>query len=395
MSTQPLPEQDPPSGPRMDRARTAGHQLRYYIAFSAPPTRTPADGSEPFVRAEVGFTPSWFHEFCGIDFSERWHRDADYRMKSYELMRDEVRRRFPDRGIGGDDDQPPDLLTGIYGGCVVAAMFGQGIQYWPDNFPASSHDFHLSAEQASALTPVEPDENPFFLSILEQLDRILELTGTARGFLNWQGVLNTAFRLRSADIFTDLIDDPGRARHVFDCVATTMIAGLQRLHEVQRKAGVDYRFATISNCVVNMISPEHYEEYLLPFDRKIRDRFESFGIHNCAWTVDPYMDAYAQVPDLGYLDMGLDSDLSRAKRLFPVTRRNVLYTAMDMAEKTKGEIRSDFERIARELGPCDLGLPNMETRVPDERILWAMDLCQELSECAAVSDDSGAAADLP
>ncbi|NWG13996.1 MAG: hypothetical protein HXY20_10730 [Acidobacteria bacterium] len=73
------------------------------------------------------------------------------------------------------------------------------------------------------------------------------------------------------------------------------------------------------------------------------------------------------------------SDLSEVKRLFPEARRNILYTAMDMMNKSDGEIRSGFERVARELGPCDLGLPNMELGVSDERIRFALDLCQELS----------------
>ena len=76
--------------PETAEARDAGaststhtHQLRYYIALSSPPTRCDADGTEPFMRPEVGFTPRWFHEFCGIDFSETWHEDTDYRLKAH------------------------------------------------------------------------------------------------------------------------------------------------------------------------------------------------------------------------------------------------------------------------------------------------------------------------
>jgi hypothetical protein len=119
---------------------------------------------------------------------------------------------------------------------------------------------------------------------------------------------------------------------------------------------------------------------LLKWDKKIREEFEAFGIHNCAWTVDPYMDAYATVPRLGYIDMGQVSDLARARELFPDARRNVLYTSMDLLNKSDEGIREDFERIARELAPCDVGLPDIEADVPDERVLLAMDLCQELSQ---------------
>jgi hypothetical protein len=42
-------------------------QLRYYIPLAAIPGRRPADGTEPYLRPEVGFNPNWFHVHCGID----------------------------------------------------------------------------------------------------------------------------------------------------------------------------------------------------------------------------------------------------------------------------------------------------------------------------------------
>jgi len=365
---------------RAYRKREDNYQLRYYIALSAPPTRTEADGTEPFMRPEVGFNPSWFHKFCGVDFSERWHQDPDYRLQCYKVMKAEVQRRFPGTNTGGvDEDRLPDLLTGLYGIAVVPAMFGQEIRYFADKWPQPQGRL-LSDKEADKLEPVELDKNEFFQSILGQLDRIEQLTGTARGYLNWQGVLNTAFRLRGQQIFVDLLDCPERAHHIFNCIAETMIEGLKRLQERQRRAGVNENFATVSNCVVNMISAEQYRRHLLPYDLKIRAEFEKFGIHNCAWVVDPYMEAYATVPRLGYIDMGITSDLEKAKRLFADARRNILYTSMDLANKSKEQIRMDFERIAAEFAPCDVGLPDIEVDVPDERVIFATELCRELSE---------------
>jgi hypothetical protein len=357
-------------------------RLRYYIAPAAPPTRAPADGDEPFLRPEVGFNPSWFvRNVEGVDFSSRWHEDPAYRLECLEKMRAEIRRRFPGRSIGGVDEEgePPDLLTGVYGGALVPALFGASVRFFPDKWPAPEGT-PLSDAEADALEPADVENLPLFERLSEQLDRIERLTGSVRGFLNWQGVLNTAFRLRGEAIFLDLLEAPDRARHVFECVARTMIDGIRALHARQRRSGVDYRFATVSNCTVNMVGPDHYREFLLPRDLEIRRCFEGFGVHNCAWSVDLYLDAYAEIPDLGYIDMGITSDLARARTLFPDARRNVLYTSMDLADKSEEEIRRDFERIARDLAPCDVGLPDLECDVPDERILLAMDLCRRWSE---------------
>ena len=79
------------------------HRLRSYIAPGAPATRAPCDGTEPDLRVEFGFTPRWFHERCGVDFSERWHLDPIYRRESLVTMRRELNRRFPSLELGGPE----------------------------------------------------------------------------------------------------------------------------------------------------------------------------------------------------------------------------------------------------------------------------------------------------
>jgi hypothetical protein len=132
--------------------------------------------------------------------------------------------------------------------------------------------------------------------------------------------------------------------------------------------------------MLNMISPAQYREHLLRYDLELRAAFDVFGIHNCAWSIDSHMNAYAGIRDLAYIDMGLESDLRRARRLFPNTRRNLLYTPMDLKNKPWAEVRADLDRIAAELGPCDLGLPDIEADIPDERVLAVLEHCRKLSD---------------
>ena len=77
-------------------------------------------------------------------------------------------------------------------------------------------------------------------------------------------------------------------------------------------------------------------------------------MHNCAWNADPYVPHYARLPDVGYIDMGLDSDLAVARNVFPHARRAVMVTPMDLTHKDLPELRRDLERCARDYGPCDV-----------------------------------------
>ncbi len=356
------------------------NQLTSYIAPGAPATRRPVTGAMPFLRPEIGFTPRWYHQALGIRFGEAWHTDPRYRRDSRLKMYAELERRFPGTAIGRLDEDAVDVLTGTFGTTVIAAIYGIPIRFDDEQWPVSGHHY-LSEEAIEQLTPPDLDQNPFFQSLLEQVDRITEMEGRAIGFINWQGVLNNAQRLRGQELFPDLYLAPERTRHLLACVCTTMIDAARRLQQKQRHPASDtLPFFTVSNCLVNLVDAGLYREFLLPFDQKIAEAFGLTGIHNCAWNATPYLESYAWVPGVGYIDMGMDSDLSLARRLFPHSRRAIMYPPQDVATKPVARIRSDLERIARDYGPCDLVAADIEAGTPDEKILALIDLCHQLSE---------------
>lgn len=356
--------------------------LTSYIAPAAPATRRPATGDEPFLRPEVGFTPAWYRQHLDLDFGETFHTDQHYRRRAALAMRGLLRSKFPGTQIGHVDrpDAPLDLLTGMFGACSITAIYGVPIIYAADNWPNCSHQY-LTDEDVDRLKPPELSTNAHFQRILEQVDWIAASEGQVVGYVNWQGVLNNAQRLRGPQLFLDMLEAPERAGRLFACVCQTMIDAANRLHARQRQTGVDVRFFTVSNCLVNMVSPRQYAELLLPLDQQIAEAFGCIGIHNCAWSATPYLDSYAQVPNVAYIDMGLDSNLCRARELFPQARRALMFTPMDLSNKPLAEIEKDLKRIANDYGPCDVVFADIDAGVPDERVWAIIEKCQRLS-CA-------------
>ena len=356
---------------------TSVKQLRSYIAPAAPATRAPCDGSEGPLRVEYGFTPRWYRARCGVDFSERWHTDALYRASTVLRMRAALHEAFPSLRLGYVD-RPSANLDGVHGGVLMARVFGIECEYYPDNWPAARHEY-LSKERISAMGPPDLSRCPVIDQLFEQMDVIEQEAGRIGGFLNWQGVLNSAFRIRGPEIFADLMEDAPFAEHLFGIIAEAMIEGMRLVYQRQRATGFVVEHATVSNCVVNMIAPETYAEHLLPFDRRIAEAFPAFGVHNCAWNADAYLPHYATIDKLGYVDMGLETDLGRARELCPQARRAVMYKPTDLANKVLAEISTDLRRIRAELSPCDIVLADIESDTPDERVL---DFARRTAEAA-------------
>ena len=352
-------------------------KLISYISLAAPATRRPATGEELPFRVEIGFTPNWYRKKIGIDFGEKWHNDPKYRKESILAMREELDIRFPGYNIGRMSSKP-DLLTGVYGSCTIAAIYGIPIIYSKDNWPNCAHRL-MDDYEINVLTPPNLDNNHFFQNLINQLDWIQKDQGSIFGFINWQGVLNNAHRLRGEQIFVDMFMNPELLLHLMSCVCNTMIEAAQRIHQRQKISMVDYHFFTISNCLVNMISPEQYRDYVLPFDIKISKAFDSLGIHNCAWSADPYMEYYANISNLGYIDMGEKSDLAKAKKLFPNSRRAIMYTPMDLDIRTISRIEEDMKRIAISYAPCDIVVADIEEGTPDEKIIQFLDIVKKIN----------------
>ena len=118
----------------------------------------------------------------------------------------------------------------------------------------------------------------------------------------------------------------------------------------------------------------------MPFDKKIAASFKVIGIHNCAWSATPYLEYYSEIHGVAYIDMGIDSDMEKAHTLFPETRRAIMYTPMDIANKSCSEFQSDLEKIAKYYGPCDIVAADIEAGTPDSKVMDFIELCDKTSK---------------
>ena len=115
------------------------YTLRNYIPIGGPATRRPADGTESPFRVSLGFSPRWYHDRMGIDFSQRWHKDPVYRYETLVQMKTLLHDRFPqveafcpvvnEQGI----EESCATLDGAYGAMLIAEIYGLEVHYYPDN----------------------------------------------------------------------------------------------------------------------------------------------------------------------------------------------------------------------------------------------------------------------
>lgn len=343
------------------------HLLRPSIPFSCSLSRDHEVPGAPDCQVTVGFTPAWFRQHIPLDYGIRWHTDPLHRRRSFVQMAETLNRVFPELRLGGNPWEITGSISQIQTCAFMAALFDREILYYSDNWPVNPPR-SLSADEVENLEAPSFQTTPVFEDLMRQMEIIEKEWGSVPGELNYQGVLNTAFRLRGEEIFVDMVERPAPAHHLLNVVCDTMIRVIDAVHTRQRQSGVNKNAFVTANCVVNMISSEMYREYVMPYDKRLSDHFELFGIHNCAWRVDPYAQAYSEIRALGYLDFGLDSDLAMLKRAFPCTTLSAMYSPVDLARKSVEDIRADLARLYDSIGRCKIIVADIEAGTPNQRI---------------------------
>jgi hypothetical protein len=355
-------------------------KLRNHIPIAAPARREPADGTEARFRVSLGFEPAWYTRRCEVKFTDQWHRDPEYRFTTLKAMKAELVRTFPKVPYWNPgNNQDLATISGIYGAYPVPRAFGIPLIYGEDRWPALDPKRRLSPEEIENLEAGKVLQSPVVEDIFRQMEIIEQRWGVVHGYLNWQGVLNNAFNLRGQEIFLDMFDKPDLVRHFFTVISEVMITLAREVQERQRASGFPVDQFSVSNCVMNMISPDAYAEFVRPFDLKISGCFKRFGVHTCNWDVTPYVEVLAELPKLGYLDMGMMSDMRRVRETFPDTYRAVLYSPVKLQEGGLEEIRKDMEKIYNDLVPCDLVMADIQSSTPDERVRALLDMCADIA----------------
>jgi hypothetical protein len=318
---------------------------------------------------DYGFTAQWFADRTDIDFGAIWHSDPFYRYQSFRTMAGLLNRVFPHLKLGGELGRIRGSISGVQSCALPAAFFGQPILYNPKGWPINESRV-LTESEVEELDVPDFRAHPAYENLMLQMDQIEKEWGVIEGELNFQSVMNTAFRLRGADLFLDMYDNPQRVDHLYDVIYRTLVQFIDEVHSRQTDSGAERSFFVTANCVVNMISDEHYRRFLQPHDKKLYRHYRYFGIHNCNWSVDDYLDSYREIGKIRYLDFGIDSDLQRLKDTFPDATRVMFY-------RLNGKVEQDIDRDLQFLHDSDacsrIYLSAVDTNTPDSLIQYFFD----------------------
>jgi len=325
----------------------------------------------------TGFMPDWWEEEYGITFRREFHAKPDVHKQTLVRMKEILQERFGrlpnfDYGSNYAESYPTERR---YGDALIPALFGAKVSFDEASGHPYAEEMNLSDEEAIQLQVPNIADNPILKSIFDQRrDKDIPTVGE----LGFEGVVNIAHKLRGQQMFMDFIEKPHVIRHILEVVCETIEKVVLHVRKWQDTEGSRPTYFVNCDCLINMISGNMYSEQLLEFDKRLHTTFDLFGIHTCNWSIDPYLDALAEVGDLAYLDMGADSDIDRVHELFPGVEPSVFFHPETLRRMTESEIHKAITDLGKRIGRGYILFSDLEVGTTDGQIRTAYEAAANL-----------------
>ena len=322
------------------------------------------------------FLPGWWAKHYGIKYGERYITDPEYRLQVLAEVRELMTRDMPDLLI----NEPPPAVQYAnldFGNATTGAYVGCELRFPDDDAPCNKH---LPPEMLASLAlPRRIEEAYPYNEIVSQTNYLNVKYGCNKlPTIPTRGVLNEAFLIEGDKILTDMYEEPEEAWRILD-FSYAMLEKIT-LHNI----GVGYRgLVRILNCTIALISPEMYEEWLLPYDRRIFDLADrcglTFGVHHCGTITGKLIDVYRNIPRFDYFQVGFRSDIDKMIHDFPEAELRYCIDPVYCMNATADEIANEIDEtlyqmgehatdIAIDVGALGFGTPMDNLRVIRERL---------------------------
>lgn len=224
------------------------------------------------------------------------------------MLRSELDGLRPHLAVG--DDRVPTVRV-QFGTAQVAVAFGCRMHLPENNLPAAGS--HVLARAQDVHQLAMPSLDAGWYGKLAEWTEIWKQNlpaGVHFQHPDIQSAFNSAHLIRGNDILTDLYDHPDDVHALLDKVTDYMIAITRHVKSAisdDREWFFDWAslwkgVARISNCSMQMISPEMYCEHVLPRDIRFFEAIGGGRVHYCGRT-GSVIDEFFRIPAITGLDV--------------------------------------------------------------------------------------------
>lgn len=341
------------------------------------------------MKYDITFHPSWWHDNAGVDFTQEFFDDPEYRMECDVRMRKTLYEHFGDYGMGEKEPEKRPLLGTdmLAAGYLLSELMDCGIIYQADNSPQVQCR-NLDEESIEDVAVPNLDKSPVWARTQRQIDYLLEKFGYVEPYVNLMGIQNIAMDLMGQEVLLSYYTAPDEVDGLLGKITELSLEVGKRFKALSddisggvtaivRKTRPDVYLT--SNCSVEMVSNDIYEKFLLKYDRKLADEFKHFGVHHCGKTMEHVAEGYSKINGLEFAEVGAFSDIKAVRKKLPGVFLNARYSPVRLMNASKAQIKEEVQSLVQDGqengGLISVSCVGIDNQVSDTQIRCFLEAC--------------------
>lgn len=344
------------------------------------------------MKYDITFHPKWWYKNADIHFTKEFFDEPEYRMDCDVKMRRALYEHFGEYGIGEKDPKRRPLIGSDLLACgyLHSQIMGCDIVFEEDNSPQVVC-MGLDEETIEDLEYPNLETNEVWLATKKQMEYLQDKYGSVETHINLMGIQNIALDLMGQELMVAYYTNPEAIEellgHITD-MSITIGKEFQKYSKVISAGVTAITKQTVpecyltSNCSVEMISNDLYEEFLLKYDQQLADAFGNFAVHHCGQSMEHVVEGYSKLKGLTFAEVGAGSDLAAVRAKLPDVFLNARYSPARLLSAAEDEIRDEVAALKNAgdtgNGKFSISCVGIDQNVPDDKILAFLKACKEL-----------------
>ncbi|MDD3338678.1 MAG: uroporphyrinogen decarboxylase family protein [Lachnospiraceae bacterium] len=346
------------------------------------------------IKYDITFHPKWWHKHAGICFGQEFFDDPKYRIECDVKMRKALYEHFGAYGIGEKNPKERPLLGSdlLAAGYLYSEILGCKIIYQEDNSPQVV-SLGLDEDSLQEFEVPKLAESEVWKRTQKQIDYLQAAYGHVETYINLMGIQNIALDLMGQELLVSYYTAPDEVDAMLHGITEISVDIGKRFKQLSSdvSGGVTGIIRQVmpecyvtSNCSVEMVSNELYEEFLLKYDTRLSHAFGCFGIHHCGQTMEHVAEGYAKVPDLQFAEVGAGSDIQKVREILPHVHLNARYSPARILHASKEEITKEVQELVslgkHDQGGISVSCVGMDEQVTDAQVINFLEACRAVGE---------------
>ncbi len=266
------------------------------------------------VRSMLSFSPHFNNKHFGVKYDKKHFTNAQQYAADNYAINVGLFNLFGHLGLGAKEPAPTTMVAGT-GITDLAGILGCEILYEETEQPYAV-PLNLEYDQIKELkilTDADFEKSPIVQNLVQMADEFYSNNGKVNIGTSQQGYIATALKVRGEDIMLDFYDEPEMVCELMDKIfeiTENYRNYLGKLNVERYKNSASKETMQLTNCVIPLVSPNIYEDFLLPYDKRFSEMYpDRFGIHHCGTMMEKYLPMYTSMANGIYYDIGYGSDV--------------------------------------------------------------------------------------